>query len=240
MEKHQKSLTISIVVLAIFYFVQCIFSISLPAQDRDVLDDLSECGLIRIGSFGTGEDSDTTTLKVRVLRRGEDSLDVLIGMGYEFGHDKSIDMRYLRVEAKDYLSFKKNMSVVNEKYSKWTDTAKSEGIKNFKKKIPVDFGDEVGYWAFVLYYQDFRYESTKCYAIFEVDDEGNCTLRIDNVEEYETNGTNYHRPFFVFYSPEAFDALYNIISNVRDRYLQVKHLIDAHEKSIAERDAKFD
>lgn len=239
MEKHQKSVTISVIVLAI-YFVQCVFSISLPAQDMDALDDLSECGIIRIGSFGTGEDSDTTTLKVRVLRRGEDSLDVLIGMGYEIGHDNSIDMRYLRVEAKDYLSFKENISVVNEKYSKWTETAKSEGIKNFKKKIPVDFGEEVGYWAFVLYSQSFRYESTECYAIFEVDDEGNCTLRIDNVEEYKNKETNYHRPFFVFYSPEAFNALYNIISNVHKRYLQVKPLIDAHEKSIAERDSKFD
>jgi hypothetical protein len=148
-----------------------------------------------------------------------------------------LDGRYLVISGEDYASFEKNMAIVNEKYAKWTQTAKTEGVKNFRKTI-VDFGDRIGRMSL------FKMRgTTKLYAVFEVDEMGKCLLKFGSqeIDDSQYAYSNY-APYYTFYSPEDFRKFYEITKydNAMKNYEKIKAKVDAKKKSIEDRDAKFD
>lgn len=148
-----------------------------------------------------------------------------------------LDGKYLVVRGVEYASFEKNMAIVNEKYAKWTQTAKTDGVKNFRKTI-VDFGDRIARMSMF----DVR-GKTKLYAVFEVDEYGRCLLKLGSqeIDDSEYAYSNY-APYYTFYSPEDFREFYEIIKydNAMKNYGIMKSKIDAKKKAIEDRDAKFD
>lgn len=148
-----------------------------------------------------------------------------------------LDGKYLMVLGKDYASFEKNMAIVNEKFAKWTQTAKTDGVKNFRKTI-VDFGDRIGHMSMF----EFR-GGTKLYAVFEVDENGSCLLKLGSqeIDDSRYAYSNYE-PYYTFNSPEKFRKFYEIIKydNAMKNYGILKSKINAKKKAIEDRDAKFD
>ena len=148
-----------------------------------------------------------------------------------------LDGRYLVVWGDDYASFEKNMAIVNEKFAKWTQTAKTDGEKNFRKTI-VDFGDKIGRMSLF----NMR-GTTKLYAVFEVDENGECLLKFGSqeIDDSQYAYSNY-APYYTFYSPEDFRKFYEIIKydNAMKNYKIMKSKLDAKKKAIEDRDAKFD
>lgn len=195
-------------------------------------DWLSKKGLILVGRLGK------RSVRIMEIR---DSLSLLIGLIDDT--DGNINLRYLRIEAKDYASFEQKMGIINEKFINWSQTAQKEKVTKFKKKIPVDFGDEVGYFTagFIN-----KWVSTELFAVFEVDDKGNPSLRLDNWEEYDPSNSSYesqmHEPYLVFCSPKDFSQLYELIKYdvASANYKRVKKIVDDANRAINERNAKFD
>ena len=148
-----------------------------------------------------------------------------------------LDGKYLMVMGEDYASFEKNMAIVNEKFAKWTQTAKIEGVKDFRKTI-VYFGDRIGRMSLF----EIR-GMTKLYAVFEVDGNGKCLLKLGSqeIDDSQYSYSNY-APYYTFYSPEDFRKFYEIIKydNAMKNYNIMKSKIDAKKKAIENRDAKFD
>lgn len=215
-------------------------SMSLFAQEDLELDALSENKWFLVGRFGESDDLTYKNRSVRVLEL-ESRLDLAIS--YIEDTDGNINLKYIRIEGPDWAAFEEKMAFINEKFAKWTETAKAEGVTNFKKTIPVDFGEMPGKWSAGF---SSRYVTTKLFARFEVDAEGNCTLRIDDWEEYDSSDSSYssqmHEPFFVFRSPESFAVLYNLIKveNLNRNYEAMKAKLNAKNQAANDLDAKFD
>lgn len=215
-------------------------NICLFAQQSLEPDELSSHGLVLVGRFGASDDLTFKDRSVRVLELKERQ-DLAIGYTNDMGGN--INLKYLRIEGPDWAAFEEKMAIVNEKFAKWTQTAKTDGVTNFKKTIPVDFENIVGKWS--IGFTDGYWE-TKLYAVFEVDSAGGCTLRLDDWEEYDSRSSSYesqmHSPFFVFESPESFNVLYELIKveNVKKNYDQIKAKINAKLQAENDRDAKFD
>ena len=187
------------------------------------IDDLSESSnMFLVGRFGKRS--------VRISDGGYLFISLYDDFEYMSG-------TYLRIDGKDYASFEKNMAIVNEKFAKWTQTAINDGVRNFRKTI-VDFGDRIVYLAWFK-----PQEYTKLYAVFEVDEKGECLLKLGSkeIDDSKYAYSNY-APYYTFYSPEDFGKLYEIIKydNAMKNYEIMKSKIDAKKKAIEDRDAKFD
>ncbi|MBR6083386.1 MAG: hypothetical protein IKP62_10775 [Salinivirgaceae bacterium] len=191
------------------------------------IDQISESGMIFVGRCGY--------ISARIHKNNDKELLLLMSL-----HDDikwPLDGKYLVVSGEDYASFEKNMAIVNEKYAKWTQTAKTDGVKNFRKTI-VDFGDKIGRMSLF----NMR-GTTKLYAVFEVDENGKCLLKFGSqeIDDSEYAYSNY-APYYTFYSPENFREFYEIIKydNAMKNYKIMKSKLDAKKKSIEDRNAKFD
>lgn len=195
-------------------------------------DAMSKQGWYLVGRYGYD----------RSIRLGEirDSLMLLIGLLDDT--DGNINLKYLAVEPSDYPSFEQKMSVVNEKFAQWTLTAQKNNVVNFKKTMPVNFGNEVGYLSVGLFEE---YVTTELYAVFEVDDMGKCSLRIDFWEDYDPRSGSYesqlHEPYITFSSPEEFRDFYEQMkySNAFENYKRVKEMVEAANRVEQNRDAMF-
>ena len=191
------------------------------------IDQISESGMIFVGRCGY--------ISARIHKNNDKELLLLMSL-----HDDikwPLDGKYLVVSGEDYASFEKNMAIVNEKYAKWTQTAKTDGVKNFRKTI-VDFGDRIGRMSL------FNMRGmTKLYAVFEVDEKGECLLKLGSqeIDDSKYAYSNYE-PYYIFYSPEDFREFYEIIKydNAMKNYKIIKAKVDAKKKNIEDRNAKFD
>ena len=194
-------------------------------------DALSRQGLVLVGRF---YNKSIRLIEVR------DSLSLFIGL--EDDTDGNINLRYLRIEPSKYQAFEQKMSIVNEKFKSWAQTAKEDHVTNFKKKIPVDFENEAGYFSMGF---SNKYTYTDLYAVFEVDEKGESRLRIDNWEEYDPGNSSYnsqmHTPYLYFYSPEDFAKFFELMryDTAVKNYNRVKAIADAANKAVEDRDAKF-
>lgn len=223
-------------ILAILLFS----SFYLSAQNALEVDGLSEHGFILVGRFGTSSDLSYKDRSVRVLQLKSRN-DLCIGYLDDMGGN--INLKYLRIEGPDWAAFEEKMAVINEKFTKWTQTAKANGEKGFKKTIPVDFENKVG--KFYLGFSDGYYD-TELYAVFEVDSNGDCSLRLDDRENYDSRSSSFkdqmHTPFFVFRSPEAFTVLYELIKqeNALATFASMQAKIDAKKKAEEDHNAMYD
>ena len=190
------------------------------------LDQLSENGVILVGRWYN-----------RSVRIQKDSDSFLLIISLHDDIEWPLDGKYLIILGEDYVSFEKNMAIVNEKYTKWTQTAKKDGEINFRKTI-VDFGDRIGRMSLFQ-----MIGTTKLYAVFEVDKNGNCLLKLGSqeIDDSEYAYSNYE-PYYTFNSPEDFRRFYEIIKydNAMKNYEIMKAKVDAKKKARDARDAKFD
>src|SRR5574344_2083917 len=200
-------------------------------SDLESKDALSKQGLVLVGRF---YNKSIRLLEVR------DSLSLFIGL--EDDTNGNINLRYLRIEPSDYPAFEQKMSIVNEKFKSWAQTAKEDHVTKFKKKIPVDFDNEAGYFSMGF---SNKYTYTDLYAVFEVDEKGESCLRIDNWEEYDSRNSSYesqmHSPYLYFYSPEDFSKFFELMKyeNAVKNYKRVKAIADSENKAKQDQDAKF-
>src|SRR5574344_216705 len=200
-------------------------------SDLESKDALSKQGLVLVGRF---YNKSIRLLEVR------DSLSLFIGL--EDDTNGNINLRYLRIEPSDYPAFEQKMSIVNEKFKSWAQTAKEDHVTKFKKKIPVDFDNEAGYFSMGF---SNKYTYTDLYAVFEVDEKGESCLRIDNWEEYDARNSSYesqmHSPYLYFYSPEDFSKFFELMKyeNAVKYYKRVKAIADSANKAKQDQDAKF-
>ncbi|MBO6222452.1 MAG: hypothetical protein J6N56_01555 [Bacteroidales bacterium] len=206
--------------------VALLFSLSNAfSQEANNVDLLSEKTPLKlVGRFGD--------CSVRVFRyKGTDSLVLCIGLLDDL--DGNINLKYLRVEPEDWASFESKMAVVDEKFSKWAETARKENVKNFRKVVPVDFENIVGRFSF-----GYRgYYETPLYAVFEVNENGKSILRLVDNEDYDRPSS-----LLWFYSPQEFHDLYELIrfDNASARFLEMESRVKALEQAEKDRDAKFD
>ena len=191
------------------------------------IDELSEQGLIFAGRWYKTDDFPGFSVRVH---KDSDKFFVF----FSLYNEEQLGRKFLRVEGKDYASFEKNMAIVNEKFVKWAQTAKSDGVKNFTKTIPVDFGDNI------VYCTSGGNWKTKLYAVFEVDEDGDCRLRLDD-REIEDPNNYHHSPYLRIYSQKRFGEFCEVMKfdNVMKNYEIMKSKIDAKENAIKNRNAKF-
>lgn len=203
-------------------------SFSLYAQNDNDIDELSKQGLIFAGRWYKTDDFPGFSVRVH---KDSDKFFVF----FSLYNEEQLGRKFLRVDGKDYALFEKNMAIVNEKFLKWTQTAKSDGVKNFTKTIPVDFGDNI------VYCTSGGNWKTKLYAVFEVDEDGDCLLRLDD-REIEDPDNYHHSPYLRIYSQERFGEFCEVMKfdNVMKNYEITKSKIDAKKKAAEDRNARFD
>ena len=194
---------------------------AVPSFCQDIeVDGLTQAGLVFIDSFYGNEYS------IRAMEEdGTDTFHVLLGLSND--RNGNINLRYFHVFPKDYSQFYSCLCQVRDKFTEWAKTASENGVKNFNKQIPVDFGNTV-----------YKYSSLgpgKNYSIdfvttFSVDEEGQSSLRLGaKGDEYDC---------YIYESPEEFSALVDKVGldNIREKYevyLQWK-------KAEADRDSLFE
>lgn len=201
-------------------------SFSLYAQNDYWIDEETEQGFVLVGRWNKTDDFPGYSVRIY---KDSDVFFLLLSL---YDDTQIGGRRILRISGKDYASFEKNMFAVNEKFAKWTQTAKTDGVTNFEKTIPVDFGDEL------VYCNNSGNYLTELYAVFYVDSSGDCHLRLDDRENESSN----HRPFIWIHSQEALNELCETIKfdNAMKNYDIMKAKLDARKKAAEDRDAKFD
>ena len=210
----------------VIFFVLLLTVLPISAQEVDAL---SEKGIVLVGRFSRFNIYDPL-LSVRVLSLPERK-DLCIGLANDMsGNTKPT---YIRIEEPDWDAFENQMAIVDEKFEKWSQVA-ATGEKNFKKTIPVNF-ENVGIWSLGV---TSYYESTSLYAVFEVDENGNCSLRLDKYEDKPSS----HIPYFIFYTTEAFHQLYKLIKkeNAIHNFELMQKAIERKKLQELERHLKYD
>ena len=186
-------------------------------------DGLTKAGLVFIDSFYGDNYS------IRAMQKDStDTYHIFLGLSHD--RDGNINIRYLHIFPEDYAQFYSCFCQVRDKFTEWTRTATANGIKDFKKQIPVDFGETV---YRVKFFGSGGNYSTDFVATFSVDSEGQSFLMLGTREKEDY--------FYAYGSPERFSALVDLVGldNIRkkyDAYLQRKA---QREKAETDRNSLF-
>ena len=151
-------------------------------------------GLILWGPFSAASDSTAT-------------YHLFLGLNND--RDGNLNIRYLHVFPKDYEAFYSCFCQVRDKYEEWSRTAAENSVKDFKKKIPVDFGEAV--CKLSLLGRGGNY-ATEFIATFAVESDGQAKLLLGSADN--------EREFYVYSSPEQFSTLVSQVSieNIKAKY----------------------
>lgn len=186
-------------------------------------DAVTKAGLVFVDSFYWDNYS------IRAMQK--DSTDTYhLFLGLSNDRDGNINIRYLHIFPDDYPQFYSCFCQVRDKFSDWARTAAENGVKDFKKQIPVDFEETVYRISFLGPGGNL---STDFVATFSVDSEGHSCLMLGTREDEDY--------FYTYGSPEMFATLVDLVGldNIRkkyDAYLQRKA---RREKAETDRNALF-
>ena len=186
------------------FFVLLLTVLPISAQ---VVDELSKRGLVLVGRFDSHPNYNNS-YSVRVILSPKLERKVLL---IDFNNDKwsPLKLKYMRIEEQYWEEFEKQMTIVEEKYEKWSQIATMNNEKNFKKTIPANF-EHIGIWSIdnnnrIEELLGLGIKATSLYAVFEVEDE-RCYLHL-----VENDSGKSGVEFLTFYTPKAFHNLCQLI-----------------------------